>query len=260
MIKYFVMKSRFILAIALALVIASGCLDNDSVAALGQSEPTPISHTASTPTPTPTPTSVPEPTPTPTPIPTTTPDFTPAPTTEPTRRPHSRPRPTATPTPTPTPAPVEVSLIDRPHVAVGNADWFVTSGTRRNNAIWLNPRGTEQFSGTHINYVEYWLGMHASALRATLTPPPEAGSREITMVYRVRGYFPDRSSRLLYTSPAMTSGSALVPINVNIRGAEYMRIELEVNFIDDPAPGFPEQGFPGGYRGIENAVILTTDY
>jgi len=143
---------------------------------------------------------------------------------------------------------------------VGNADWFVASGTQRNNAIWLNPRGTEQFDGTHTNHVMYWLGMHASAFRATLTPPPVSGSREITMVYRVHGYFPDGTNRLLFASPSMTSGSALIPVNINVRGAQYMRIELEVNFISDPAPGFQEQGFPGGYRGIENAVILTTDY
>jgi len=149
-------------------------------------------------------------------------------------------------------------VIDLPPLSVSHPDWFVTNGTSRSNAIWLNPRGAEELSGTFVNSVTYWLGMHADRLRATLTPPPHDGLREVRLIYRVHGYFPDGSSRPLFTSSQMTHVSAPIPIDVNVRGVLNLRLELEVSFIGDQAPGFTSQGFPGGYRGIENAVILTT--
>ena len=263
MLKYFIKLSP-LTVVVLIVILFSACIDGGGVAAAESPEIVLAQRTTPSPTmtPSPMPTATQTPLHTPDPTPSLTPAATqthPAPTYAPTFRPTRKPWGFApTPEPTPTPTPKEVALIDLPHSSVGNSAWFVTSGTPQNNAIWLNPRGTEQFSGTLSNHVTYWLGMHAVSFRAAFAPPPDSPSREITMVYRVHGLFPDRTSRLLYTSPLMTSASALIPIDINVRGAEYMQIELEVHFDNEPVQGFQEHGFPGGYRGIENAVILTT--
>ncbi|MCL2619088.1 MAG: hypothetical protein FWD98_08585 [Defluviitaleaceae bacterium] len=173
--------------------------------------------------------------------------------------PHGAHRPHR-PEPTPTPAPERTfaseNLIDMPPLSVANVQWFETGGTQRNNAIRLNPRGAEQFGGTLFNSVTYWLGAEAYEFRATLTPPPRDGSREVHLIYRIHGYFADGSNRPLHTSRVMTSNSAPNAVSIDVRNVRYLRLELEVRFVGDPAPGFPSHGFPGGYRGIENALVV----
>ena len=100
----------------------------------------------------------------------------------------------------------------------------------------------------YSNYVVYPLNAAAIRLTATLNPPKYPGFGP-ELVYTIYG-----DGVLLYTSPVFTGDTAPVTIDVDLSGVAQMKIEAVLvcrvwNSFSDAY-----------YRGIENAVIVTTDY
>ena len=160
-------------------------------------------------------------------------------------------------------AAVEVMLFDRPHIAVGNVAGFRAEGTHLSNMIrlWENEMSAIGDGGRiSSNYVAYPLNMTATNFRATLHPPNDNGSPELT--YRIYG-----DGRLLYESPGMTSNVASMPIDIDVSGVVELRIEavliLRGGGLARPSDVLSFAAGGAGWqrhRGLENARILTTDH
>jgi hypothetical protein len=145
---------------------------------------------------------------------------------------------------------MEVPLYNKAYIEVGNAAQFSATGNDRSNRISL--RSTGSFNSrpdVFENHVVYPLNTLATTFKATLLPISSSSS-DNTLLYRIYG-----DDLLLYTSPSIGTGSPQIPIEVNVSGVIQLKIEME-----QKAPAFFGSSSFSRIDGIENAVILTTDY
>ena len=147
--------------------------------------------------------------------------------------------------------PVETTvttLFNRQHTSVGNATWFNAWGDEDTNFIRLLhhrnwPGGDSHFRS---NYVEYMLDGAINSIFTGILMPTN-NNHAVEIVYRIYG-----DSRLLYTSPAISDGTAPVPFEINISGVTRLRIEIDVT----RTRNILATGRPIG--SIQNATITTS--
>jgi len=158
------------------------------------------------------------------------------------------PQPTPTPQPTLPPAPVvrevEVPLFNQPYIRVGDSNFFNASAD--SIRIMVNAWEGERLADNrtrHTNYVVYALSDTATRFTATLNPPVGSGIAEL--VYNIYG-----DGRSLFTSPIMHQAVLPQQIDIDVTGVSELR--MEVVLIGDP-----QSINSSGYRGIENATVVT---
>lgn len=147
--------------------------------------------------------------------------------------------------------PVIVMLFDRPYVEVGDAAGFAVSGNEDNNRITIRvpgPHGPNTTPST--NHVVYELEPSAMYFQAILNPPLDLAAPEL--IYRIYG-----DGRLLYTSPIFIPTTAPLPINIDVRGASRLKIEVELRHHRVSGGWGATTG--DSFRGIENAVIVLSN-
>jgi hypothetical protein len=174
------------------------------------------------------------------------------------------------PTPTPTPKPYrDVFLFNRQYWEIGNSNGLNITGNQVINRIALYGTAATPLSdgrGLFSNYIVYQLNEEAIKFKAILNPPLDDGSTNFgnsapELVYRIYG-----DSRLIYTSPTFSLSTAPQSIELDITGSKFLRIEVDLTVnrrihIIDGDQGFKNDPVSqAGFRGIENAVITTTDY
>ena len=153
---------------------------------------------------------------------------------------------------------IEVPLYNKPYLEVGYASGFSATGDERQNHIKITSADsaiTKLSSGRFFmnDYVIYPLNAAATSFKATLNPPANEYSPELT--YKIYG-----DGNLMYTSPILTPNAAAQTIEVNVSGVVQMRIEIELTATASYYPVTRNALTDRTYLGIENAVILTTDY
>ena len=140
----------------------------------------------------------------------------------------------------------EVPLSELSYIEIGDSEGYTIAGS----IIRINSRSQTTLrdgrSGFQ-NYVVYSLNSAATKFSAILNPP-KYGSFDPELTYTIYG-----DGTRLYTI-SMTGDSAPVSVDLDVTGVQQFKIEVELvsrvwNSFDDAF-----------YRGIENAVILTTDY
>lgn len=148
----------------------------------------------------------------------------------------------------------EVLLYTKPYIAIGDSGGFSASGNETENRITVNSTegvdaGNEKIR--YSNYVVYALNAAAVKFTATLNPPLNESNE---LIYRIYG-----DGKQLYTSPIITPNVLPVQMNLDVTGVIEMKIEVTLTTVN--TLGRDYKGFADwDYRGIENAVIVTTDY
>jgi hypothetical protein len=141
----------------------------------------------------------------------------------------------------------EIALGTIPYIEIGDSEGYRADG----GTIKLFSKNQTTFSDGrrgYCNYVVYPLNTAATRFTATLNPPKyPAFKPELT--YKVYG-----DGALLYASPAFFGDSAAARVDIDVSGVKQMKIEAALvssvwNSFNDAA-----------YRGIEDAIIITTDY
>jgi len=151
---------------------------------------------------------------------------------------------------------LEVPLYNKPYFEIGDSAGYLASGNITYNSIKIytnkyNKLDNSQYS--YINYVSYHINMAATKFKATLTSPQlYSGDNHPELVYKIYG-----DNKLLYTSPIMTPSVDSIPVAVDISGFMDLKIETDLATVG----GYTYSGYQGlCIKGIENAVIVTTDY
>jgi len=150
---------------------------------------------------------------------------------------------------------IEVPLYNKPYKSIEQSSWFDAGGDSRSNYIRIDP---SQYWGGYIeggteffNSIVFPLNMAASSFRATLAQLP-SNWNSATWEYRIYG-----DDTLLYTSPIMRHSTEAIPIDIDVSGCMLLRIEAS---IIANSSSFGMDFSDSKYRGIANAVIVTTDY
>ncbi len=231
MIRFFSKKLCAMSLVIILLVCVTGCMNDDAEKRKTDDKtidtPTPTNTPKPVSTNTPTPTIAP--TDTPTPVPTNTP--TPVPTDTPTPTPTPTPSPTETPTPTPTVGPVAFSSLTTNikhgsvHVEEAGKD---ARGYTHEKALLFGGSYTPgtwteagHFSDTSI---EKYLGAAFSKFTAVIVPEEtldkwDKGCGAIVKIFA--------DEVLVYTSPEIKRKSDEVPVEIDVTGVKYLKIQLE---------------------------------
>ena len=153
--------------------------------------------------------------------------------------------------------PIAAPLYNKPYLKVENAEWFSTGGNDGSNFIKLHPRNVsfknvirgQQWQ----NSVTYLLNAAALRFKANIAQASNWGAVETE--YKIYG-----DDELLYNSPCMRNNAAPISIDINVEEVMQLRIELSITSIGqyDGINFYEYRG--AGYRGIENAVVVTTNY
>lgn len=147
---------------------------------------------------------------------------------------------------------VEVPLYNKPYLEIGDSSKFNVKGNEKvnfmkiiaSNGVYIDKRCL------FTNYVVYPLNMTATKFKAVLNPPHNNSTPEL--IYRVYG-----DGEILYTSPIFTPFTAPQSVNIEVSGVMQLKIEVELT----SNSGYGDFALiSGDYKGIENAVIVTTDY
>ncbi|MCL2199068.1 MAG: stalk domain-containing protein [Defluviitaleaceae bacterium] len=141
-------------------------------------------------------------------------------------------------------------LFNKPFSEVRTSAWFRTSGNEHQNSIQFLPTLIWLSDSPHRNHVVYELDMLQSSVFHATFNPITGGRVSTDVVYSVYG-----DDRLLYTSPIMHPRVSPIPIEVDVSGVRFLRIEIVAT-----SPGTTGNSHIGQQRGVENARIVTTPW
>jgi len=146
----------------------------------------------------------------------------------------------------------EIFLYSKPYLEIGDSKGFEVLG----NHIYVYSKSYDIVGNVYVfkNYVVYPLNMAAIKFTATLHPPLKNNSwtGASDLIYRIYG-----DDELIYTSPTLTHSDKAISIDLGV--SKYILLKIEVEHRNKDSYGYQNLSIPD-YKGIENAIIVTTDY
>lgn len=170
---------------------------------------------------------------------------------------------------------IAMPLYNRPYIAVGNSNAFEAAGNDAENRIILRVTSCSDVGNGRWcwnNYVTYPLNLAATRFTAVLSPPVsnEYCNYSSELIYRISG-----DGETIYTSPIMTPKTAYISIDLDVSTVMELKVEIDLYSSSDWYGGsgfgggwngggggvnYTGHPSPGEYKGIINAIIITSDY